>query len=240
MVLSDFHTTAASIPPTPLPPTLSLPFHTGFIATFPAAEFSSPTSPPLLLGGNAIAYISNIRTTVRVVCMALAGTGDGDRDDDDEEEDQSSPSEPEFFRFDGDSTPGQDRTPGNGNGNVTKRASGSDNNASSMRRVSATDISKVVSSSTNPAATASATSLKEDVRITFALVTSVEWVETGSPVLVMPGISMASSSSSSAAVAPASASASGTVIMSGLEGFVGTVYDVIPGGEGVGGKVRNE
>ncbi|KAJ5832829.1 hypothetical protein N7474_001140 [Penicillium riverlandense] len=241
MVLSDFHTTSTSLPPTPLPPTLSLPFHTGFIATFPAAEFSSPTSPPLLLGGNAIAYISNIRTTVRVVCMALAGTGDGDRDgDEEEEEDQSSPSEPEFFRFDGDTAPGQDKTTGNGNGNITKRASGSDNNANSMRRVSATDISKVVSSSTGPAATASATSLNEDVRITFALVTSVEWVETGSPVLVMPGISMASSSSSSAAVAPASASASGTVIMSGLEGFVGTVCDVIPGGEGVGGKVRNE
>ncbi|CAL5870508.1 uncharacterized protein PFLUO_LOCUS4745 [Penicillium psychrofluorescens] len=246
MVLSDFHTTSASLPPTPLPPTLSLTFHTGFIATFPAAEFSSPTSPPLLLGGNAIVYISNIRTTVRVVCMALAGTGDGDRDDDDEEgEDQSSPSEPEFFRFDGDSAPGQDRTPGSGNGNITKRGFGSDDHANSMRRSSATDISKVVSSSTDPAATAtgpSATSLKEDVRITFALVTSVEWVETGSPVLVMPGISMASASSSSAAVAPASASASasGTVVISGLEGFVGTVCDVISGGEGVGGKVRND
>ena len=184
-----------------MPQLLSLPFHTGFIATFPAAEFSAPNSPPLLLGGNAIAYIANIRTTVRVVCMALARG--------DEPSEPPSPSEPEFFSFDGDNSP-------------PSRAEKS--SAQVRRRPSATDISKVVSGSTN---TQKKGAFEEDVQITFALVSSVEWIELGSQVLVMPGVSMGSS----AASGPESSAgaSSGMVTMSGLEGFVGTVSEVVPG-----------
>lgn len=183
-------------------PLLSLPFHTGFIATFPAAEFSAPNSPPLLLGGNAIAYIANIRTTVRVVCMALAKG--------DEPSEPASPSEPEFFSFEGENSP-----PG--------RAEKS--SAQVRRRPSATDISKVVSGSTN---TQKKGAFEEHVQITFALVSSVEWIELGSQVLVMPGVSMGTSSAASGPGSSAGAP-SGMVTMSGLEGFVGNVSEVIPG-----------
>ncbi|KAJ5669684.1 hypothetical protein N7462_010754 [Penicillium macrosclerotiorum] len=203
MVLTDLHTSLE--PTTSLSSTLSLPFHNGFTATFSASEFSAPNSPPLLLGSNAIAYIANIRTTVRVVCMTLADT-------DDEPASPSpspSPTEPEFFSFDGD-VQGSPECERSFNGLNTSLRPG----------LSATD--------------STAESLKEDVKITFALATSVEWVELGSQVLVMPGISI--TGSSGVAVAPASGNADvsadpafGPVSMSGLEGFVGRVCEVIPG-----------
>lgn len=219
MVLTDFHT---SFPVTqlsaPLPSTLPLPFHTAFTATFPAAEFSAPNSPPLLLGGNAIVYIANIRTTVRVVSMALAGTSDEPASS------PPSPTEPEFFRFDGDG-----HSPKENSSN--RQTNGS--NGTVRRRPSATDISKVVSGTASvvpgmsTSTSTSAETFKEDVKITFALVTSVEWVELGSQVLVMPGVSVATTSSG--VVVGSASSGNGSVSMSGLEGFVGTVCEVVSG-----------
>lgn len=215
MVLTDLN----SLPPNkliaPLPPTLPLPFHTAFTATFPAAEFSSSNSPPLLLGGNAIAYIANIRTTVRVVSMALAET-------ETEPTSPPSPSEPEFFSFDGDG-PSPGREKGSTQSNWAE--------SSVRRRSSATDISKVVFEAAG-VVPGTEEAFREDVRITFALVTSVEWIELGSQVLVMPGVSMATASNGNG-VSVAGASGNGTLAMSGLEGFVGRVCDVLPGrGEG--------
>jgi GTP-binding protein EngB required for normal cell division len=210
MILTEFH----SLPPnqltSPLPPTLPMPFHTAFAATFPAAEFSAPNSPPLLLGGNAIVYIANIRTTVRVVSMALAET-------DNEPASPPSPSEPEFFSFDGDGpSPGPEKGSANTNGS----------DGTVRRRSSATDISKVVSEAAGVVPGTSREAFQEDVKITFALVTSVEWVELGSQVLVMPGVSMATASNG---VSVAGASGNGAVSISGLEGFVGRVCEVLPG-----------
>ncbi|KAL3436231.1 hypothetical protein BDV09DRAFT_165697 [Aspergillus tetrazonus] len=68
---------------------------TGFVASFSSSEFSSSLSPPLLLGGNAIAYIANVRTTVKLTCLALAG--------DEIISSPPSPTESEFFSFDADS-----------------------------------------------------------------------------------------------------------------------------------------
>lgn len=227
MVLTDLHTSLhpGNLLPSPLPSTLPLPFHTGFTATFPASEFSAPNSPPLLLGGNAIAYIANVRTTVRVVCMALAGAGDEPVSR--SSSPSPSPTEPEFFSFDGDthsSSPGRDK------GGSGSYANGMD--GSMRRRPSATDISKVVSGTPGNGPSASE-AFKEDVRITFGLVTSVEWIELGSQVLVMPGMSMTASSGVAVAPTPGSGAGNGTsnviLSMSGLEGFVGTVCEVVPG-----------
>lgn len=211
MVLTDFQASNDSLP-SPLPSTLSLPFHTGFTATFPASAFSAPGSPPLLLGGNAIAYIANIRTTVRVVSMTLEGAND------EVVSSPPSPSEPEFFSFDGDNSPSPDQEKANDAGGI-------------HRRQSATDISKVVSNTVpkngindQNGRSVPPEPLKEDVKITFALVTSVEWIELGSRVLVMPGISVGPSGD--AMSTPASGAA--VVPMSGLEGFVGTVCEIVP------------
>ncbi|KAJ5983952.1 hypothetical protein N7481_006051 [Penicillium waksmanii] len=219
MVLTDFHPAGDSLP-SPLPSTLSLPFHTGFTATFPASAFSAPSSPPLLLGGNAIAYIANIRTTVRVVSMALAGTND------ELVSEPPSPSEPEFFSFDGDHSPSPAQEKINAGGSQMNGANGI------RRRQSVTDISKVVLNNVpeNGADRKNGTSvpsetLREDVKITFALVTSVEWIELASRVLVMPGVTMGPSSGVAMST-PASGAA--VVPMSGLEGFVGTVCEVVP------------
>ncbi|KAL5048250.1 hypothetical protein BDW71DRAFT_178221 [Aspergillus fruticulosus] len=68
---------------------------TGFVASFSSSEFSSSLSPPVLLGANAIAYIANVRTTVKLTCMALA--------DDEIISSAPSPTGSEFFSFDADS-----------------------------------------------------------------------------------------------------------------------------------------
>jgi GTPase len=222
MVLTDFHPAGDSFLPRP-PSTLSLPFHTGFTATFPASAFSAPSSPPLLLGGNAIAYIANIRTTVRVVSMALAGAND------ELVSEPPSPSEPEFFSFDGDNSPSPGQEKADGGGSQVNGANGI------RRRQSATDISKVVPNHATgngvdgkDGTSVPSETLHEDVKITFALVTSVEWIELGSRVLVMPGITMGPSSGVGMST-PASGAAA-VPAMSGLEGFVGTVCEVIPWG----------
>lgn len=76
-----------------------VPLHTGFVATFSSSEFASADSPPLLLGGNAIVYIANIRTAVKVTCVELA--------ENEVVSTPPSPAEPEFFSFDGDPDRGQ-------------------------------------------------------------------------------------------------------------------------------------
>jgi GTPase len=43
-----------------------------FTASFPAADFKAPDSPPLLLGGHATAYVNSTRSAVKVTSMALA------------------------------------------------------------------------------------------------------------------------------------------------------------------------
>jgi GTPase len=228
MVLTDLHTSLRprSSLPSPLPSTLPLPFHTGFTATFPAAEFSAPNSPPLLLGGNAIAYIANIRTTVRVVCMALAGAGDEPASP--SPSPSLSPTEPEFFSFDGDTQ----SSPPSGKNKGSSANGTNDIDGSIRRRSSATDISKVVSGTSGEGPGASET-FKGDVKITFGLVTSVEWIELGSQVLVMPGMSMTAPSGVAVAPVPGcsagNSNGNGIISLSGLEGFVGTVCEVVPG-----------
>jgi GTPase len=227
MVLANFHPPVPKLEDsTPGSSSLTLPFHTGFTATFRSTEFSAPNSPPLLLGGNAIAYMANIRTTVRVVCMALTGTSE------DEElcSEPPSPTEPGLFSFDGDvQNPSKEKA----DGTSTFHSAVDGASDPVRRRPPATDISKVMSgaSASIVGAASSAEALKENVRITFALVSSVEWVELGSQILIMPSVSIAAASSQSGttvASAPGASSA-GTVSMSGLEGFVGTICEVVPG-----------
>lgn len=150
----------------------SVHLHTGFVAKFASSDFSSTDSPPLLLGGNAIVYIANIRTPVRVTCVELA------------DNEVVSPSEPEFFSFDSDSPDDLDQRD--------------------------TEVKNVIGEA------------GQDVHITFSFVTSLEWVEAGSRVLLMPG---------AASITPgptSSVSGSGSRPgLLGLEGFVGRVRDVI-------------
>ncbi|KAA8644214.1 hypothetical protein EYZ11_004540 [Aspergillus tanneri] len=165
-VLASFGASATSI-------SKSLLFHTGFVASFASSEFASSLSPPLLLGGNAIVYIANVRSTVKVTCMALAG--------DDIVSRPPSPAEPEFFDFDGD--------------------------IADRERDGESEVNQMICSSRSAA--------QEEVNITFSFVTSVEWIEIGSRVLLMPGASSAL------------ASAHNPTSPSGLEGFVGRVCDVL-------------
>ncbi|KAI2965569.1 hypothetical protein CBS147323_5741 [Aspergillus niger] len=158
-ILLRLSASSASIP-------RALLFHTGFVASFPSSEFASPLSPPVLLGGNATVYVANVRTTVKLSCMALA--------EDEVISRPPSPTEPEFFNFDGD-TSGYERgrEPG---------------------------VQDMVQSSSNPG--------QGDIKITFEFVSSVEWIEVGSRVLLMPGTSTAL------------VSAQGSSQTSGLEGFL--------------------
>jgi hypothetical protein len=162
----------ADIAPNGSPAKPSL-FHTGFVASFPTSEFTSSVSPPLLLGGNAIAYVSNIRATVKVTCVTLA--------EDEIISSPPSPTEPDFFSFDSD---------------VVDR-----------EKVHASEVNHVVNSAKNTS--------QGDVKISFSFVTSVEWVEAGSRVLVVPG--------ASTALSPAQ----GTASPLGLGGFVGRVCNVV-------------
>ncbi|RAK73009.1 uncharacterized protein BO72DRAFT_251286 [Aspergillus fijiensis CBS 313.89] len=154
-------------------------FHTGFVASFAASEFASALSPPVLLGGHATVYVANVRSTVRLTCMALA--------EDEVISRPPSPTEPEFFSFDGD---GPDPDRGREHG-----------------------VHEVIKSSGSSEA--------GEIKITFLFVSSVEWVEIGSRVLLMPAASTGLASTQG------SSSSSGT----GLEGFVGRVCDVLYAGE---------
>ena len=105
-----------------------------------------------------------------------------------------SPTEPEFFSFDGD-------TPERG-----RETAG----LSHQRRPGDAEVRNVIDSANSHGQE------ERDVHITFSFVTSLEWVEIGSRVLLMPGVSMASASSSGA----------GSGGLSGFEGFVGRIRDV--------------
>lgn len=169
-------TVLASVSTTPVVPVpVPMPLHTGFVATFASSDFSSTESPPLLLGGNAIVYIANVRTPVRVTCVELA------------DNEVVSPAEPEFFSFDSDSP----------------------DDLGSGPRECDTEVKSVIGADSGQ---------DQDVHITFSFVTSLEWVEAGSRVLLMPGAGTASASG------PGAGSGSGLL---GLEGFVGRVREVI-------------
>lgn len=182
MVLANFHNSRTSIPN-------PLSYQTGFVATFPSREFSSPTSPPLLLGGNAIVYIASIRATVKVICVNLS--------EDEVISSPPSPTEPEeLFSFDNDLFDHREQ-----------RKDVIDNGGNGAHR----ELDQVIiNSSTNRD--------HNDVRITFSFISSVEWVEIGSQVLLMPGPSSMALSDDG-----------GSTALSGLEGFVGTVSDVLNG-----------
>jgi GTPase len=123
-----------------------------FAATFPAKDFLV-ASPPLLLGGHALAYVNSVRAAVKIVALALV---------ENESVDQSSP---EVFAFDGDLQ-------------ETDELAG------------------------------------REVRITSKFVTSVEYMETGDQVLLVPTLS---------AAGPVTGSVVGS---NGLTGFVGSVCEL--------------
>lgn len=65
--------TAAHAPPPPPPPPPAPCFHTCFVASFPAAEFSSVSpASALAIGGNAMAYIGSIRVAVKLISAESA------------------------------------------------------------------------------------------------------------------------------------------------------------------------
>ncbi|EED23475.1 conserved hypothetical protein [Talaromyces stipitatus ATCC 10500] len=158
-----------------------LAFNTAFVATFPSRDFSSTSSPPLILGGSVVVYIGNIRAAAKVTCVALA---------DDSEIDSSPephPEEADFFSFDDDDE---------------KEKQKQENRFRRTRQESEKTID-VSSARSNGY-----------VNITFAFISSIEWVEVGSLVVVMPGVTTATS-------------ATGDLIpFSGLEGYVGRVIEV--------------
>jgi GTPase len=100
-----------------------------FTATFPATDFVA-SSPPLILGGHAQAYVNSIRAAVKVTAVALA----------DDEVESSSPAE--VFTFDDDDEEGS---------NSDKRQ-------------------------------------EKEIKITFRFMNTVEWMETGDKVLVVPNV----------------------------------------------------
>lgn len=163
----------------------ALAFSTGFVASFPAKEFSSLTLPPLILGGNAVVYIAGVRSSVKVTCVALP---------DQNLDSMSSHEDHDVFNFEDD----EERThqenqhrPRQDNGRVVNVSSGSES---------------------------------DRVNITFAFISSIEWIAVGSQVVVMPGTTTASSAHAD------------SVSLSGLEGFIGEVVEVkkrIPDNEDV-------
>lgn len=52
-------------------PSSNLHGYSSFVASFPYADFGAAGSPPLILGGHAIAYIHSVRAAVRVTAVAL-------------------------------------------------------------------------------------------------------------------------------------------------------------------------
>lgn len=159
--------------------TRTLSFSVGFTAAFSAHEFSSPLSPPLILGGHAIIYTANIRAAVKVTCVALA--------DNDVVSAPPSPVEPDFFSFDGD-----DIDSGNPDHNSGRHAGA--------------EGERPIRVSTDSA---------QDIKITFVFISSIEWIEVGYPVIIMPGAMTTPSVSGESAMLP------------GFGGFVGRVSEVL-------------
>ncbi|KKZ68089.1 hypothetical protein EMCG_06301 [[Emmonsia] crescens] len=93
MVLADFHPISS---PLSIPSSLLAPvFHTGFVATFPASNFSLTLSSSLIMGGNAIVYIASIRAAAKVTCVE--GSKNTQR--------QLPPGDEEIFSLDNDTFP---------------------------------------------------------------------------------------------------------------------------------------
>ncbi|KAH8704828.1 hypothetical protein BGW36DRAFT_366228 [Talaromyces proteolyticus] len=164
----------------------SLAFSTAFVAIFPARDFSSSLSPPLILGGSAVVYIGNIRAAAKVTCVSLA----------DDDAVASPPAllsdEPEFFNFDDDDEKHKHNHHHNQPSQLPRRA-----RQESEKTI---DISSAQGNGY--------------INITFAFLSSIEWVELGSLVVVMPGATTATSATGD------------LVSLSGLEGFVGRVCEV--------------
>ncbi|CRG84572.1 hypothetical protein PISL3812_01838 [Talaromyces islandicus] len=159
----------------------SLAFSTAFVATFPARDFSTPLSPPLILGGSVVVYIGNIRAAAKVTCVSLA--------DDDVVGSLPDPvDEPDFFNFDDD----EDKEKQHHSNRPVRR--------------SRPESEKTIDISSSHG--------HGYVDITFAFISSIEWVELGSLVVIMPGATTATSATGD------------SVSLSGLEGFVGRVSDV--------------
>lgn len=84
--------------------------YTSFTAAFPYSDFGSTASPPLILGGHAIAYINTIRAAVKVTAVALADHREGMRQLNGSVDTQAS-SHDEVFSFeDDDDVEGQTQT----------------------------------------------------------------------------------------------------------------------------------
>ncbi|RMZ88908.1 hypothetical protein DV736_g3872, partial [Chaetothyriales sp. CBS 134916] len=125
-----------------------------FIAAFSASDFSSVSSPPLMLGGDAIAYINTIRAAVKVIAVALATDGC-----------DKSASSVEMFAFDSDEE-------------------------------QAVDDGE-----------------EKELKITFRFASTIEHVEEGDQVLVVPTVSAAGSMTAQ------------TMASTGLAGFVGSIVE---------------
>lgn len=182
MILAQARIPAERPESTSIPSCLA--FSTAFVATFPARDFSSPGSPPLILGGVVVVYIGNIRAAAKVTCVALA---DDDDDDDDAEADSPTGPEPDFFNFDDDEEREKSQKP---------------NRARRTRPESEKTID------------VSNAHVNGHVNITFAFISSIEWVEVGSLVVVMPGVTAATSATGD------------PIALSGLEGYVGRLIEV--------------
>lgn len=78
-----------------------------FTASFPYSDFGYTGSPPLILGGHAIAYINSIRAAVKVTAVALEGE---DAHQNGSAEKQTSPQD-EVFSFDDDDDEDNDDHP---------------------------------------------------------------------------------------------------------------------------------
>lgn len=180
-----------------------LPPSRGFVAKFPGSEFNSSTSPPLILGGNAVIYIASIRAAAKVVCVAL--------DDDDNEGVVSTPPSPtgsDLFNFDDDDDNADHGSRKYGNSSLHHNNHHQQGQYHPHESRPPNDNKSISLDSISPISA---------VKITFRFLYSLETIEVGSLVLVMPGASNSTTSSSGE-----------TVSFSGLEGFVGRVCEVVP------------
>lgn len=138
-----------------------------FSASFPASDFCQTDSPPLILGGHAIAYMNSIRAAVKVSAVALD-------DDEPQGRQRHSSLEAEIFSFDSDGE----------TGNVEE----SDPNARTDK----------------------------EITIRFRFVSTVEWMDIGDQVLVVPTVT-----------APGPVTGAAVSNPSVLSGFVGRVSELL-------------
>ena len=157
-----------------------------FSASFPSTEFSHSDSPPLILGGHALIYVNSIRAAVKVISVALNDDEDG----------------------------------GKGERKNSHRQDDQTTTASSESEVFSFDSDEEdmrgqrhADGSMNGENDARAWEDK-DIKITFRFVSTVEWMELGNQVLVVPTVT-----------APGPVTGPAISNMSSLAGFVGKVSD---------------